>query len=1177
MPTNSDNRLEAIFHAAKDLASPEQREVFLRDACQGDAALLNDVNALLQASAQAEKLFRPTKVNDATALAMRTPLAEQVGDRIGRYKLLQQIGEGGCGVVYMAEQSEPVKRRVALKVIKLGMDTKSVIARFEAERQALAMMDHPNIAKVLDAGATDSGRPYFVMELVRGMKITEYCDEAKLPMRQRLELFIQVCQAVQHAHQKGIIHRDIKPSNILVTVNDGVAVPKVIDFGIAKATNQQQLTDKTLFTAFEQFIGTPAYMSPEQAVMTSLDVDTRSDIYSLGVLLYEMLTGQTPIDAKELLSLGLDEMRRVIRENEPVRPSTRLSTMLEGDLTPTAKLRQVDVPKLIHQLRGDLDWIVMKALEKDRARRYETANGLAMDVQRHLNNEPVVARPPSAAYRFQKLVRRNKVGTMATAAVATALLVGLGLSTLSFMRERSARRQAEVQRQLAADQGQRAESEAKRAEATVEALRKSLYLADMSAAQQALNEGNRGLAGELVRKYLHQESAEDLRGWEWRYLWKLCQGQEQFTVTGHSGRVLALAFDPESKTLFSGGSFGFVKIWDLASLKEVATHRVGTNSISALAVSPTGEALFVGWYEESGVAVRDGPSLASERQLPGARIPFALSPDGATLVTGGTNGIIIWDAVNLKKLHTLGGPENDQLDLSYPPGRTIAFSPDGANIAMAVRSGGQVEVKLWNASSLRADGDRDKPALLLQRGTNDLGRLNVLAFSRDGQILATGQNHGVQAWDAKTGLLLSKSELSVEVYGIVFPPDGKTMATHNAQQDFRVWDISDRTNIVSVDDLIPGHLNEVEALTASANGQTLASGSKDGTIKVWSASVFQERPGLKDQIDAQNIGQIGFSQDSRTMLTISLNSSLTFSETATLQSRASHQLPGNVRLVVISPQGNQLAVGFTNGALQIWTLPGGEKAPALHRQLLSSEPNASERLLGLGLHFANAFPFLAWSADGKRLAASLGSVHVWDVITGQLIRTLLIQPQPNYSIALSPDGKILAAGLVQNVELWDLTSGDKLSTCVGHKENTLELAFSPDGKTLATANVDNTAGLWHVPSGRLKAHLTSHTAAIFHLAFSPDGRTLATRGGDDALKLWNVETGRELLTLRLPHRLNSAWGPHFGGVKFSPDGSLLGVGLLKPPRVQFWRAPRFELIEAAEPGRSGQSSAQLHP
>jgi serine/threonine protein kinase len=439
----SNQREAAIFDAAHQFPTPEQRAAYLQGACGDDAALRRRIEALLESHDQAgdflENAAPSTGVKKTIVLSL-TP-TEKEGDRIGRYKLLQQIGEGGCGVVYMAEQEEPVRRRVALKVIKLGMDTKSVIARFEAERQALAMMDHPNIAKVLDAGATETGRPFFVMELVRGIKITEYCDQNKLSTDDRLKLFVQVCRAIQHAHQKGIIHRDIKPSNILVTLHDGVPVPKVIDFGIAKAT-QGRLTDQTLFTAFEQFIGTPAYMSPEQAEMSGLDIDTRSDIYSLGVLLYELLTSKTPFDSKELIASGLDAMRHTIREREPERPSTRLSTMLNADLSTTADQRRTDAPKLIHLLRGDLDWIVMKALEKDRTRRFETANGLAMDVQRYLQNEPVVARPPSTVYRFQKLVRRNKTVFAALGTGVAALIVGLALSLTLFVRERTARQRA---------------------------------------------------------------------------------------------------------------------------------------------------------------------------------------------------------------------------------------------------------------------------------------------------------------------------------------------------------------------------------------------------------------------------------------------------------------------------------------------------------------------------------------------------------------------------------------------------------------------------------------------------------------------------------------------------------------------------------------------------------------
>jgi len=455
---------EELFDEARRLADPAARRDFLDRACDGDAALRVRIETLVEAAHEAERFF----TESGTALTLPpAPLAstrgataslgpgaptvtgeEPVGTRIGRYKLLQKIGEGGWGVVYMAGQEEPVRRRVALKIIKLGMETKSVIARFEAERQALAMMDHPNIARVYDAGATDRGPPYFVMELVRGVKITAYCDQHRLGTRERLDLFIQVCHAIQHAHQKGIIHGDIKPSNIMVTLHDGIPVPKVIDFGISKAT-EARLTDRLLFTSYAQLIGTPAYMSPEQADMNGLDTDTRSDIYSLGVLLYELLTGTTPFDAKQLLESGLDEMRRTLREKEPARPSARLTTLQGAELAKTASERQAEPHRLAALLHGDLDWIVMKALEKDRGRRYETANGLALDIQRHLNNEPVMARPPSRLYRLEKLVRRNRVVFAAGSAVAAALVIGLGTSTWLFLKEREAH-----QRAVAAEQQQ---------------------------------------------------------------------------------------------------------------------------------------------------------------------------------------------------------------------------------------------------------------------------------------------------------------------------------------------------------------------------------------------------------------------------------------------------------------------------------------------------------------------------------------------------------------------------------------------------------------------------------------------------------------------------------------------------------------------------------------------------
>src|SRR5437870_2062400 len=558
---------ETLFEAARKLTEAVQRKAFLDAACADNPELRRRLLVLLSAEPGADKFFEESgaslnapgdaaespaeKAEQGDTVRVTLPPEEQPGAHSGHYKLREKLGEGGCGVVYVAEQTETVRRRVALKVIKLGMDTKQVVARFEAERQALAMMDHPNIAKVLDASTTDRGRPFFVMELVRGIRITDYCDQNNLSTKERLDLFIKVCHAIQHAHQKGIIHRDIKPSNILVTLHDGVPVPKVIDFGIAKAT-EGRLTDATVYTQLHQFIGTPAYISPEQAEMSGLDIDTRSDIYSLGVLLYELLAGSTPFDAKELLASGIDGLRKTIREREPVRPSTRLATLQGEELTTIAKHRSADAPKLIHLLRGDLDWIAMKCLEKDRSRRYDTANGLAADLHRHLNNEPVIARPPSTAYRIQKAIRRNKLVFAAAAAVSLALMIGVGVSTTQAVRatraERAKQALLESERQVR-QEATRAQTEA---EVERDRARRNLYAADINLAHQAWLQSNLGKARRLLARTRPEAGQEDLRGWEWRYLWGLTRGDGDAEIARFNGGVFHLAFVDNDRNVAVG-------------------------------------------------------------------------------------------------------------------------------------------------------------------------------------------------------------------------------------------------------------------------------------------------------------------------------------------------------------------------------------------------------------------------------------------------------------------------------------------------------------------------------------------------------------------------------------------------------------------------------------------------
>src|SRR5438067_133024 len=530
---------KALFLEALDCKGADEMIRFLEQACGSDAAVRLRVEELMRAHRDAGAFLGGVEKQEVTC---DQPIAERPGTVIGPYKLLQQIGEGGFGTVFMAEQTRPVQRKVALKVIKAGMDSKQIIARFEAERQALAMMDHVNIARVLDAGTipgepgcVSAGRPYFVMELVHGTPITKYCDDNRLTPRQRLELFGPVCNAIQHAHQKGIIHRDIKPSNVMITLYDGKPVPKVIDFGVAKAT-EQKLTEQTLFTQYGTMVGTLEYMSPEQAAMSALGADTRSDIYSLGVLLYELLTGSTPLTHKRVKEAAYGEILRLIKEEEPPKPSTRLRDAGEA-LASISAQRNTEPAKLTKLVRGELDWIVMKCLEKDRNRRYETASSIAADVQRYLHDEPVQACPPSAGYRLRKFARRNRGPVAAGLALATLLVLGtvgtsIGLAW-ALRAERTALLAADAQAQAKGDLKQILDNE-----------RVDAYYRRIALAYSELSVNNLGGALKLLG-----ECPEELREWEWRYLMRLCR-VEPVVIRDQTG-VYSIAFSPDGERLAS--------------------------------------------------------------------------------------------------------------------------------------------------------------------------------------------------------------------------------------------------------------------------------------------------------------------------------------------------------------------------------------------------------------------------------------------------------------------------------------------------------------------------------------------------------------------------------------------------------------------------------------------------
>jgi WD40 repeat protein/serine/threonine protein kinase len=1096
-----------IFLAVLDMADPAERSAYLDQACAGDPALRAQVEQLLKAHQEPG----PFMERPASALVdtVEESVRERSGTLIGPYRLMEQLGEGGMGLVFVAEQTEPVRRKVALKVLKPGMDTRQVVARFEAERQALALMDHPNIAHVFDGGATPSGRPYFVMELVKGVPITDFCDQHHLTPRQRLELFVSVCAAVQHAHQKGIIHRDLKPSNVLVTLHDTTPVVKVIDFGVAKALGQE-LTDKTLFTGVAQMLGTPLYMSPEQVGQSGLDIDTRSDIYSLGVLLYELLTGTTPFNKDRFKQAAYDEICRIIREEEPPKPSTRLSDSKDS-LPSISAQRQTEPAKLTRLVRGELDWIVMKALEKDRNRRYETANGFAQDVQRYLADEPVQACPPSAWYRFRKFARRNKV-TLATATtVAVAVLVALGglLSAVKVLADTNERIQEEQK------QTQEALEREKKARASEQLTQ---YFQHVGLAQRDLANNNIGSAEERLHI-----CPEDLRGWEWHFL-KRQPFEAPLVLPIGKDLLWHLACSADGRYLATTGfdalMRGEVKLRDAATGKELHTLQG-----HAVAFQPAGGQLATAADDgaEGNVLVWDAATGKLLRTLRGhAKTITSLSyrPDGKRLASASLDGTVrVWDLATGADVLSFGAP-GDRL-------MCVAYSPDGRRIA-SWGTGIDTHIRVWDAVT----GEKQ---LQLEGHWH---RVLSLLFSKDGRHLVSAGTDGRRFWDLQTGRLERTFRgVNSATLMATFSPNGDRLVFAGCDKTVQVWDWPSGQEVLA----LRGHTDVVTAVAFSSDGHRLFSASPDGTIRVWDGTPLAAggaATGRPLQGHQGPVIGLAFSPDGRYLATGALDGTARLWDVGAR--KLMHTLPGqDVSTVAFRDCGRRLTTVSTDGTLVQWDPATGERRRTL-RAHLGPIRNAN---FGAG-----------FSADGERLASLSkdGAVRVWETDSGREVVSIPPGTRLPITAFLSPDGQRVAVAGVGSLSLLEVASKKPVAAwSISVHHGVYHLAISPDGSCLATASWDGTVRVWEIKSGKL-LRTFRHSEGVACVAFHPNGRQLASGSGDNTAKVWDLDTGQEVATLR----------GHIGyvmGLAYSPDGKLLATasGHRYWGEVQLWDTADF--------------------
>jgi len=1069
--------------------------------------------------------------------------------RVGPFKVLEKLGEGGMGEVYVADQLEPVKRRVALKLIRSGLDHAQTIARFEAERQALAMMDHPHIARVLDAGITPEGQPYFAMELVRGISITKYCDRNRLGIPERLGLFVQVCRAIQHAHQKGILHRDLKPSNVLVTQRDGVPLAKVIDFGLAKALqSEQRLTEKTLYTQMGQAMGTLEYMSPEQAEMNELGVDTRTDVYSLGVLFYELLTGSTPLGHDRVCREAYHRLLELICSEETPAPSRRLSDS-GAEIAGISAQRQIDPHRLSGVLKGELDWIALKALSKERDRRYDGAGNLADDVQHFLDGEVVTARPPTAGYRLRKSIRRNKAAFVSGLVLVVSLLLGLiGTGTMWRRAQREAGRAntAESQATQQAATARAAETTARAAEATAQvqavkartaethavaaretaernlsAAEKNAYIFDMLLAQRDWEDAQIGHLKERLNR--HRDRA-DLKGFEWDY-WNRLTQRGLSTFNGHSMSVNSVRFSRDGKWVVSGAGqkmeSGEIKLWDVESGREMFVLKGQTNNVRCVDLSPNARWIVSG--SNAGILqiwdVASGQELRTLEGHKGLALSVDFSPDGKRIVSGSFDKTAkVWDAETGQELQTL--------TCQYWV-YGVVFSPNGKRIATA---SADRTVRVWDTESGRQ---------LLMLNGHTLA-VNCVDFSPDGKrIVSGGADKALKVWDAVTGRqLLTRTAHTQPVTSVSFSPDGKQIVSGSLDNTLKVWDVASGQVTLT----LKGHSGWVHSAGFSPDGKRIVSGSQDTTLMLWDLATGPEILSLNRYLEP-DVGLsfcARFSPDGKRIVsgdenTVKVWDAVTGLETLTIKGHSDRVSsvsfsPDGTRILSSSAPNFQLPVR-NDRTLKVWNAATGQ-----------------ESLIISG--HSKAVYSASFSRDGKWIVS--GSVDktlkLWDATTGQEKLTFTGHSKPVTCADFSPDGKrIVSGGWEKTLKVWDTDTGQETLTLEGHTGAITDVSFSPNGKWIVSGSEDKTLKLWDAATGRATRTLKGHTKNVSDVGFSSDGKRIVSSSADTTMKLWDVATGQETLTLK----------GHSGTINhasFSSDGNRILSGSAADRTLNVWDA-----------------------